>query len=391
MNTRTRVLACATALAATMTVAPGTATAAHRVTPAPGHHAGGFAPVTTLDFDALRIASPAAGQSAVAGIRRADATSEGPLVVATATGRSWTTTTLDATAQDVRIAASDGKTFVMGVGEKPSLWQHDGRRWTRLSLPTTVETMRSMALTSAHGTPVVIGTPTQGAVPAGSTASQSLMVTRYADGTWQGRATTFDGANPAPGGVAAPYLALAVQGHVLSTTRQVSGHPVVQDLSTSPATPLLAFGLRYRTVLDTPAGFTAQGPTEVVGWGSRLASDSTGSRTETGLCRRSSGTDCPAPPWAVSAATRLADGRDVLGGRDTAATTDREGTVLRRVEGGFAYAAPGATPTPVAGDPGDTTSSIAAEPTGTTVWALTRAGDLRQVQKATLPAIDTRR
>ncbi|MCH8612059.1 hypothetical protein [Arsenicicoccus dermatophilus] len=391
MNTRTRVLACATALAATMTVAPGTAEAAHRETPAPGHHAGGFAPVTTLDFDALRIASPAAGQSAVAGIRRADATSEGPLVVATATGRSWTTTTLDATAKDVRIAASDGRTFVMGVGEKPSLWQHDGQRWTSLPLPTTVETMRSMALTSAHGTPVVIGTPTQGAVPAGRTASQSLVVTRYLEGTWQGKATPFEGTNPAPGGVAVPYLALAVQGHVLATTRQVSGYPQVQDLSTSPATPLLGFWLRYRTVLDTPGGFTAQGPTEIVGWGSRQASDSSGGRTETGLCLRSSGTDCPAPVWAVSAATQLEDGRTVLGGRDTAATTDRDGTVRQRVPGGFAYAAPGTTPTPVAGDPGETTLSIAAEPTGTTVWALTRTGDLRQVQKATLPTVGTRR
>lgn len=89
-------------------------------------------------------------------------------------------------------------------------------------------------------------------------------------------------------------------------------------------------------------------------------------------------TSCPPSQTAVSAAVLLTGGPAVLGGRDWAAYennawVNHQGTFVLRQRNG--------TERVLAGDPGDATVAMSADPAGSNVWAITREAGQYSIQR----------
>ncbi|MCH8614244.1 hypothetical protein [Arsenicicoccus dermatophilus] len=398
--TITRTLA-ATLLAA-LTAGTATAAAAPAPRPVPGATVPvgkaatttGFRTVRTTSFTAQSVTSPATGTAVVVGVKAQPGTA-GPIMVETFGPRGWTTRTLPGSATQARVASGAGTIWILGIGATPTLWRSQGTHHVRVAVP--------LPPGAASFTPYAVAAEGRTVVLWGATTSAGSRPGSGALARFDGKAWTFqqDSFGPTtfygPSDRTGRTLLELVDGHALAGTGfmgQVHVWGTLYDYATTPPTDLgwlevhAPDGGGYRA-----EDLTARSPQDVTAWGASTDLDPQNHdlyRTR-GLCIRVTPGQrdwCAAPTYAVAAADRLADGRQVLGGKDTFTTYDRM-TQARTdlVQGGYAVVtAPGGTPQALPGDPGDAVVDLAAEPRGTAVWSVVRNGDRTAVQRAFLAA-----
>lgn len=402
MHRSIRALATTLTATAALVGAAGASTAATTPRPAPRPAAAkakattaGFATVRTTGHEAQALTSPVAGTVVVTGIRRAAGaatTAEGAIVVETGVAGRWTSQTLAATASRVQVTSTHGTTWILGTGAAPTLWRSTATGFVKVAqppMPAGVVGWTPLALGSGDGSVVLWGRSNESGHPSSGT------IARLTGSTWSVGHLYYPLGQPFYGPASTAFVTLTGD-HVVADTMIGTGRPANQliDFTTTEPTVL---GLSMQVPPAGPAwgadDFVVRNATSATAWG--FAGGFTGpdlqTMTDKGGCwtlAAGQRTACPAPAWRVTTATSLADGRQVIGGADTWSRKDvATGRTSDLVQGGYAtVSTPGATPVTVAGDPGERTVDLAAEPTGTTVWSLSRTGAVTHVQRATLPA-----
>lgn len=351
------------ALAAALTIAVGaplataTASAAPSISTLPAAStATAFAPIATLPFPATSVVSPAAGTAYVAGL---DTSGIAHLARFAADGARTDIVIPKAGTTQVapKLTSAGGATWLLTNG---IVYRVDGTTLTPVAVPLP-------AGASIYGIAADGASSLWVAYQRSSTTMNTLKgAVHLSDGS-SSRTSEIDSYGSLTGPV------WATQGHVFMTSLlpvhygSYNGYTSTGGEWTS--TPLYG---------QLTADITFASGTDYTVWGGNW---SPFGPTTNGTCTHYVGavekTDCVAPAMVVAAATRLADGRVVLGGSTQYPQATAPGSFM-------VVPAAGGAPVPLAGSIGDRVVDLAAEPTGSGVWAVTVAGSTSTLQRVLL-------
>lgn len=359
MNRRLRVSAvmASAALAATLLASPTASFAVSRL-PATASTSG-FLPVATIPFTVTSVASPAEGVAYVAGtdadgaVRLTRVTSDGTTTEIPVPAASTTAPTL---------TTAGGTTWLLAE----ELYTLEGTTLTRVAMPTPASMSGArISAISADG-PNSLWVAVDGLT---HDAELDMDVRTVAALHWDGSAWT-QTSTPTWGARTVPwsyadggrfYVNLVLPVHFGSYSGMVTDGSTWAD-STQGG--------------PTRTEWTFASPTDYTMWGSVYSP--LGTAAQRGTCTHVvDGTvvpDCVAPDMMVTEAARLADGRVILGGTtaDPAAAPGRFMLVEHD----------GATPQDFPGDIGNEVVELAAETTGSHVWAATLSEGVYSLQRA---------
>lgn len=355
----------------------------------------GFTPSATLGYSATSLASPTNGVVYVAGTR-----ADGSVVVERRTSSTVqqvavtaSTSGAEAGSVGVQVTSAGGRTYLLTTGATPALFRIDGLVATPLPLPTPpgTDAWYRPAAIAADGTGLWMTSSTgctSGACYYGVTGH------RWDGSVWSTASELTPSMTPS---TAAPFAySTGGVGFALKSPDMRSLMAAAQSGGWDGS----AWVSRSNWAAMTPEYqqyaapyWTFASATDRTMWGYRLPGSAPGATDPAvGECRHVVGdttTECPAPQWPVSAAVRRADGSVVLGGADVtpnAPYTLRAGTPAATTAGFALVPTPGAAPVALTGSNGDRVVALAAEPTGTAVWALTTSGSTSTLQVMGTPA-----
>lgn len=343
-----------------------------------------FAPVTTVTFTAEEVVSPANGVAYVSGIQggtavvrrfAADGTSADVTFEGMPEGPKGTHTD---------IVATDGRVGLLVTGgEEATLWEIVGttayRAWLAASPEGSTNFFQPVAL--AADSPNSVWVTAGEWLPGKASPRPNAM-------HWDGTRWTGVGADPQMSVLAtvAPS-AYAADGDLFHLYYDTARYSFLNAARRNPN--------KAPVQLPNVAGSGTGGETRKPSWTIASADDYTmwgytytySSPPSLGACTRvvkNEAVDpadtqtlaCTPPPWAVSAATRLGDGRVVLGGETQPRGHAPEFALVQ---------GQGSTPVAIPGTVGAETVSLAAAPTSGVVWAITKdAAGALTLQKADL-------
>lgn len=344
---------------------------------------GGFFPMYQPQWRATSVAARGIHEVTVAGVDVSPMEFSGPVhaAISKADG-SWREQVLPVEALYADTAVGGSTTWLLAVGVKSTLFRSvNGGDFTKVSLPTLPADVKGWTITNVAaegGTVAVYGTS--------RTAEGQLRATsaRYSAGAWKVTHATTEHSSA----MVNPLLAVSA-GRVLANVADGpadSDHTSVYDLTGASGNRLAASSFASSAGGFHTAAWDVKSPTDLTLWGG-MSYSQLGSPTQmhTGACKRVVNgvtSNCPAPKHDVVAAVRLADGRTLLGGKDTPSTTVLDKVTGPMIQGAYSLVGTDGTVAPFAGLLGDRVVDLAVEPGTNTVWTIASNGDRTNVSRA---------
>lgn len=334
----------------------------------PSEAAEGFTKVRSSTVERTSITAVAPGEVWVAG-----KAANGRVRLEHRTGGTWWTAQLPVQANPSMTIHGSAKNDVWLVSSG-ELWRYNGA-WRKVALP---DERKATAVFDVVGKNVYVGTYRAATGDYGPDRIAELL--RYDGRTW-----TNLGGPELPdewrnSGSKEIRRIMVTNGTVRAETLYQPPSPMtrheVYQISGTTWTVVAITGGSNRDARSRLAGWLSYGNgTQVF-----LGYDKPSSQPLSPSCKQVTGSvssDCTTMT-AVGAAVLLRGGPAVLGGMDW---QRQENGTLVDVPGQFLLRYANGTERVLGGDPGDTTLAMAADPTGATVWAITKEGDRYSIQR----------